>query len=251
MRRVSIGSPLRVGALAGSIVLFANIAVSLAIDSNDLARWMLVPAVGVMAAALAVVLAQPPAAQLSLIERAISGLPAEPDDRARQRARLSVAAALAVTTVVIGGSGLAVSGAARYAMAWVTGNERGADRLVSPVTAKTHGLSLTVTHVEQTPHFTRVTVTVRNRSKTAVTMPIDGGNCALIAGDGTTRTAQSLRSEWDESVSRGSVRTGVVVFGGHLPADATRARITFAHVFGGRPEGPQAIVVANLQLLPS
>jgi hypothetical protein len=247
MRQVSVGSPLRVGALAGAIVLVANVAVSLAIDSNHLTRWLLAPAVGVVAAALAVVTARPPAAELSVIERAIAGLP-DGEDRHRSRFPLvSAASALVITTIVIGVAGLALSGVARYGMAWVTGNERGHDRLVSPVTAKTHGLSLTVTRIEQTPHFTRVTVTVRNRAKATVVMPIDGGNCELIAGDGTAREAQAFRSEWDESVSAGSTRTSTVVFGGHLPADATRARIAFAHLFG---DGPQTIVVSNLQLLP-
>src|SRR6185295_10910506 len=99
-------------------------------------------------------------------------------------------------------------------------------------------------------HFTRVTVQVENNSPTAVTMPIDGGNCELIAGDGTSRDAQPFRSEWNESLSVGATRSGVVVFGGHLPANANRARIAFDHLFGGTDDAPQKIVVANLQLLP-
>ena len=251
MRQVSIGPPLRVGALAGAIVLCANIAVSLAIESNDLARWLIVPAVGVGSAALVVVMSGPAEGELGLIERAIAGAPTQRRLRDWRPRPMSVVGALVVATVVIGGGGLAISGVARYGMAWVTGNERGPDRLVSPVTAKLRGLSLTVTRVEQTPHFTRVTVTVRNQSSSAVTMPIDGGNCELIAGDGTAREAQPFRSEWNESVSQGAIRTGVVVFGGHLPADATRARIAFAHLFGSTDAGPQSIVVANLQLVPA
>jgi hypothetical protein len=250
MRQVSIGPPLRIGALAGAIVLLANVAVSLAIESNALARWLIVPAVGIGAAAIAVAMAGPPESKLSIVEQAIVGGPEGRTQRGALLRPMSVAWALAVAVVVIGGGGLAVSGVARYGMAWITGNERGPDRLVSPVTAHTGGLSLTVTGIEQTPHFTRVTVTVENQSSTAVSMPIDGGNCELIAGDGTTREAQSFRSEWHESLSQGAVRTGVVVFGGHLPADATRARIAFEHLFGGADEGPQSIVVANLQLLP-
>jgi hypothetical protein len=250
MRQVSIGQPLRIGALSGAIVLLANVAVSLAIDSNDLSRWLIVPAVGVGAAAIAVVMAGPPERDLTPIEQAIVGVPDKRMLRAPRVPPVSVAGALVVTLIVIGGGGLLVSGAARYGMAWFTGNEHGPNRLVSPVTSRVGGLSLTVSRIEQTPHFTRVTVIVRNRSTALVSMPIDGGNCELIAGDGTTREAQAFRSEWNESLSQGAVRTGVVIFGGHLPANAVRARIAFAHLFGGDAT-PETIVVPHLKLLPS
>jgi hypothetical protein len=250
MRQVSVGPPLRIGALAAGIVLLANIAVSMAIDSNALGRWLIVPVVGVAAAALVVAMARPADPELTAIERAIVG---GPDTRARlPRLRsMSVVGALLVSLIVLGGGGLVLSGVARYGMGWITGNEHGPDRLVSPVTGQSRGLVVTVTRIEQTAHFTRVTVLIENKSGTEVTLPIDGGNCELIAGDGTIRDAQPFRSEWHESVLQGSARTGVVVFGGHLPANATRARIAFSHLFGSTDDGPQSIVVANLQLLPS
>jgi hypothetical protein len=247
MGQVSIGPPLRIGGLSAAIVLLANMAVSFAIDSNDLSRWLLVPAIGAGAGIVAVLMAGAPKPELTPIEQAIRGI--EPERR-RRLPRLSMAGALVVVLVVIGGGGLVVGGAARYGMGWITGNERGSDRLVAPVTAHVGGLSLTVTRVEQTTHFTRVTVTVKNQSDIAVTMPIDGGNCQLIAGDGTTQKALAFRSEWNESLGQGAVRTGVVVFGGHLPADANRARVAFDHLFASSGSGPGSIVVANLQLLP-
>jgi hypothetical protein len=155
-----------------------------------------------------------------------------------------------ISLIVVGGGGLAISSVARYGMAWFTGHEHGPNRLVSPVTSNAAGLVLTVDRIEQTAHFTRVFVTVRNRSSTQVSMPVDGGNCELIAGDGTTREARAFQSEWEESLSPGAVRTGVLVFSGHLPSGATRARIAFAHLFASSESAPQSIVVANLQLLP-
>ncbi|HSS67387.1 MAG TPA: hypothetical protein VLK34_02465 [Nocardioidaceae bacterium] len=250
MRQVSVGPPLRIGALAAAIVLLANIAVSMAIDSNAIGRWLIVPAVGVVAAVLVVAMASPPESELSDIERAIAGGSGKRARAPRLRS-MPLVGALAVILIVLGGGGLVLSGVARYGMGWITGNEHGPDRLVSPVSGQTRGLVLTVTRIEQTAHFTRVTVQIENKSSAAVTLPIDGGNCELIAGDGTMREAQPFRSEWHESVLQGSARTGVVVFGGHLPADATRARIAFSHLFASTDDGPQSIVVANLQLLPA
>jgi hypothetical protein len=250
MRQVSIGQPLRIGAMSGAIVLLANVAASLAVDSNDLLRWLIAPAVGVCAAAIAITLAGPPERDLTPIEQAIVGVPDKRVLRAPRVPPMSLAGALVVCLIVIGGGGLVISGATRYGTAWFTGNEHGPNRLVSPVTSNVGGLSLTVNRIEQTPHFTRVSFIVRNRSATVVSMPIDGGNCELIAGDGTTREAQAFRSEWNESLSQGAVRTGVVVFGGHLPPHAVRARIAFAHLFGSEA-APESIVVAHLKLLPS
>jgi hypothetical protein len=250
MRQVSIGPPLRIGALSAAIVLLANVAVSLAIDSNAVGRWLIVPAVGVGAAVIAVLLAGRPAPELTPIEQAIIGVPQRRALRVPSLPPVSVASALAVSLLVVGGGGVAVTMVARYGMAWFTGNEHGPDRLVSPVTSRAQGLSMTVNKIEQTPHFTRVTVTIRNQSTAQLSLPIDGGNCELIAGDGTSREAQAFRSEWHESLAEGAVRTGVVVFGGHLPSDATRARIAFGHVFASSKSGPESIVVANIQLLP-
>src|ERR1043165_2005304 len=115
MRQVSIGPPLRIGALAGGIVLLANMAVSFAIDSNALARWLLVPAVALGAAALALAIGSPPPPALS---------PTAPADKPRGRRRsTSVVTASVACIVILGGGGLVLGGAARYAMAWVTGNE--------------------------------------------------------------------------------------------------------------------------------
>jgi hypothetical protein len=249
MRQVSVGQPLRIGALSAAIVLLANVAVSLAIDSNDLARWLIVPAVGVVAAVIAVVIAGPPP-NMTPIEQAIASAPERRALRIPRLRPVSIVGAVVISLIVLGGGGLAISAATRYGVAWFTGNEHGPNRLVSPVTSNVRGLSLTVKRIEQTPHFTRVTVTVRNRSADQVSMPIDGGNCRLVAGDGTTREAEGFRSEWNESLSQGAVRTGVVVFGGHLPSDATRARISFDHLFGNSATGPESIVVANLHLRP-
>jgi hypothetical protein len=250
MRQVSIGPPLRIGALSAAIVLLANVAVSLAIDSNDLARWLIVPAVGVAAAVMAVLLGGPPAPELTPIEQAIVGVPQRRALRLPHVPPVSVGIALAVSLIIVGGGALAVSVVTRYGMAWFTGNEHGPNRLVSPVTSQAAGLSLTVNRIEQTPHFTRVTVTIRNQSSAQVSLPIDDGNCELIAGDGTARQAQAFRSEWHESLTQGTVRTGVVVFGGHLPSDAKRARIAFGQLFGSAETSRESIVVANLRLLP-
>jgi hypothetical protein len=251
MREVSMGPALRIGAMSGAIVLLANVAVSFAIESNALARWLVAPAVGALAAIATLLLQGPPETPLSPLEQMLA-------QRGEARRRLPalylrprpVVSALVVAVLVVGGGGLVATAVARYGMGWVTGNEHGPNRLVSPVTARASGLRVTVDRIEQTPHFTRVSMTVRNESDQSISMPIDGGNCSLIAGDGTTRMAQSFRSDWHESLDEGAVRTGVVTFDGHLPASATRARVTFAHLFGAS-DGPQvAIVVANLQLLP-
>ena len=114
------------------------------------------------------------------------------------------------------------------------------------MTRSASGLTLTVAKVDHTRHFTRVDVTVRNNSSsTSVTLPLFQ-NSVISAADGTTLQADSFKSQWTETVPPGAFQRGTITFPGHLPDAATRASLSFSHVFG--PLSAKSISVGGLQL---
>lgn len=149
-----------------------------------------------------------------------------------------------VVLLVVGVGGFAVTKGIRAAVDYTTGKQTGSDRLVSEVTKKAAGLTLTVLEVEDTSDFTRVEVTVRNTSSvTSIGLPLFN-NCVLSAADGTTLQADESKSQWTDSVAPGAFQRGVITFPGHLPKTATRASLSFSHVFGAFA----AISVTGIQL---
>ncbi|HYU85970.1 MAG TPA: FHA domain-containing protein [Kribbellaceae bacterium] len=150
---------------------------------------------------------------------------------ARRRGTSGVAA-FVVILLVLGVGGYAATQGVRYAVAYTSGKETGTDRLVRPVTTNAAGLTLTVNKVEDTRHFTRVELTVRNNtSSTSITLPLFE-NCVFSAADGTTLQADSFRSQWSQTIPPGALQRGTITFPGHLSATTTRASLSFSHIFG-------------------
>jgi hypothetical protein len=249
---------LLVGTLVAATVLLANVAISFATDSSSLTRWLGVPVTGTVAAIVSAVAQwrrppSPPKTMSPALLR-MASRPGTPTPRSRSRRWLSAATRPTITTAVVaavlllGVGGTVVATATRYGMDWFTGNEHGPDRLVHQSTATASGLTVTVTRLEQTSHFTRLSVAVVNDTGAAISLPLGNGNVLLVAGDGTTRRADPFRSEWNESIGTGATRRGVITFAGHLPADSTRARLTFAAVFGYGDAIPNSFTVPGIHL---
>jgi pSer/pThr/pTyr-binding forkhead associated (FHA) protein len=177
--------------------------------------------------------------------------PARPEDdtapqRAGRRTGRSGLAAVLVVLLVVGAGGFAVTKGIQAAVDYTTGKQTGTDRLVREVTKSAVGLTLTVVKVEDTSNFTRVELTVRNTtSATTLVLPLFN-NCVFTAADGTTLQADTFKSQWSDSIAPGAFQRGTITFPGHLPDTATRASLTFAHVFGTLG----AISISGIQLTP-
>jgi hypothetical protein len=91
----------------------------------------------------------------------------------------------------------------------------------------------------------RAEVTITNSGNESVSLPLYG-NCTLASADGTTLNANSFESQWSTSIAGGGKLSGVIVFAGILPLNATKAQLSFATVF--RLKGGSA-TVKNLSLL--
>jgi hypothetical protein len=245
--------------MVAAAVLCANIVVSIATDSSSLLRWLCVPVAGTIAAAASAIIAsrRPPIestpAWMELLRTEDRTLATTTKGRTPWGVTLrpTVATAVVAALVVLGIGGTVVSAAARYGMAWVTGNEHGPDRLVRTASTTTSGLTIAVTRFEQTAHFTRLNVEVINHAGAAISLPLGDGNAMLIAGDGTSRPAQPFQSDWTESVGVDATQQGVITFSGHLPTDSTRARLVFSTVFGSIDNPIDSFVISGIQLGPS
>jgi hypothetical protein len=152
--------------------------------------------------------------------------------------------ALLAIVVVIGVGGWALATGARFAYGWITGNESGTERLVTPARGEASGVLLTVTGVSHTRHFTRVKVTARNRGSQSVSLPLFE-NCVLTSASGTAIKADDFRSDWSTTLAPGTRQTGVIVFTGHMPDRARHASMSFPHVF---TLGGGALTVSDIRL---
>lgn len=148
--------------------------------------------------------------------------------------------------VVIGALGLAVTAGARFATGWVTGKEVGQPVLAKPATARAGELTVTVTSVELTRHFTRVVAEVENEGEDTLTVPVFN-NISLTAASKDTLQADASRSRWTDSVAPGVDQRGTLVFPGHLPEGTSRASLSIATVYGSLHAKP--LTVKRLQLL--
>lgn len=178
----------------------------------------------------------------------LGGGPPPPGTRVGRR-RSAGLAVLAVLVVVMAGTGVAAVAAARYVTTWVLGTEPGVERLVEPGSEEQQGLKLTVESVEDTRHFTRVTLTARNRVGHTVSLPL-GTNCTLRSADGTTLGSDPFRGSWLTDLPDGSTQRGTIVFAGHLPAGETAAAFSFATIFQMGFGGPDSMTVRGLDLRP-
>jgi len=169
---------------------------------------------------------------------------ATPPRRGQPGSRWSGPAIVLVVLLVVGVGGFAATKGIRSVVDYSTGKQTGTDRLVSQVTKTAAGLTLTVVKVDDTSDFTRVELTVRNNtSSTSIDLPLFGF-CVLSAADGTTLQADEGKSQWAATVAPGAFQRGTITFPGHLPAAATRATLSFSHVFGVFA----AISVSGIQL---
>lgn len=207
--------------------------------STGAAAWFVGPAVTVVAAMLAAVVQ----AHASRTEQTTWRDPSHRTPPAPPRGAPLPVALLAIV-LVIGVGGWALATGARFAYGWISGNESGTERLVAPAQGEASGVVLTVTSVTQTRHFTRLEVTARNRGGQSVSLPLFE-NCVLTSGDGTTIKADNFRSDWSDTLAPGTRQRGVIVFTGHLPDRARRARMSIPHVFA---LGGGALTVSDIRL---
>jgi hypothetical protein len=173
--------------------------------------------------------------------------PAHPDQGGRRFTGWSLASALVTLVLVAGVAGLGVTAGVRYVSGWVTGDEPGFERLVRPVTEEAQGLAVTVHGFEETRHFTRLRVEVRNGVGNPITLPLFG-NSSLVGGDGTGIEVDHWRSDWTDSLNPGVRQNGVLVLKGHLPDGVRRAQLQFNTVFEQGFEGPDSITVSGIEL---
>lgn len=176
------------------------------------------------------------------------GTPAPQRSSRSGRSGRSTLVVAMVFVIVLGVGGFAVTRGVRYVVNYTTGKESGPDRLVSQVVRNSPGLILTVEKVEDTPHFTRVELTVKNNTAaTSITLPLFQ-NSVFSAADGTTLQADEFRSQWSQTVPPGAFQRGTITFPGHLANTPIRASLSFSHVFG--TFGATAISVAGIRLKP-
>ncbi len=204
--------------------------------------WLLAPAAALVAAgvkAVADALSHPePVRQASTWDR-----PVEP---VRRRGLPALAAVLAAL-LVLGVAGYGAAVGVRYAVGRITGNERGVERLAAPRSGKSGRVTVTVTSVVHTPHFTRVGLTVSNGEEQPATLTVFH-NCVVSAGD-VTLQADPFRSGWTEEVPPGSTQHGTVTFPGHLPDGEVSAQLSFLDVFVfGRFDAKTSVVIKAIRL---
>jgi len=152
-----------------------------------------------------------------------------------------VAAVLAGLLLVCGGGGLAATAGVQYVYGWATGHESGPVVFQGQVSGKAGAVTMTVTQMMITTHFTRVDVTVQNAGSEPVTLPLFN-NCQLVAADGTTLEADAFRSRWAENVAPGGRQSGEINLSGKAPPG--NATFSFTTVFG--PGGGHALVVKGI-----
>jgi hypothetical protein len=148
-----------------------------------------------------------------------------------------------------------VGGAGAYGISWavgrVTGNETViADRLVAPVDGKADTLTVTVTSVEVTDHFTKVGVSARNDDAMSVDINV-WASSHLIDGTGQSLDPMTgFATQDDISVpANGITVSEVITFDGWLTQDATTATLTFNFLFAhGFEFDADSLQVENIQL---
>jgi hypothetical protein len=167
---------------------------------------------------------------------------------ARRSGGIPVAAAI-LTVLLIGVAGYAATVGIRYGVGWVTGNEDqiGGERLVAAQSGKSGRVTITVTGIVNTTHFTRVQLTVNNGEDQPATLALFR-NCVLTGG-AVTLQAEPFKSGWPEDVPPRSTQQGHITFAGQLPDSATTAQLSFIRVFVfGRFGVDDSVVVKSMRL---
>lgn len=228
--RVRLGRVVLVAGAIEAVGLGVNAAITALAAGADssLLRW-LVPSVVAVAVAMA--------------QAALGARPPRPDEPRPRGVPVAVAVVLVVT--VFGLGGLAVATGARLAVEWATGNQPVvAQRLAAPAQGSAGALTASVTAVEETRDFTRVTATVVNTGSATADLPVFGF-CRLVGGDATSLEADGFRSDWPISIPAGGIPVrGTIVFTGHLPDDVTTGTLVFTQVFGAGGGGSLAVTLS-------
>jgi hypothetical protein len=240
--RVRLVKIMIIAGLVEGIGLAANsVAAFVADHAGGPVRWLAPPGLALITAMVVAVVqavSKEPAASSTSTTRTAT--------TAGRRRGTPAAAAILVVLVVVGIGGFAAAAGVQYAAGYITGKESGEDRLVREVSKSGSGLVLTVEQVVHTSHFTRLEVTVRNTTDSAIGLPLFG-YCTLSASDGTTLEADSFRSHWTEQIPPGPLQRATITFPGHLPANQTTASLSFSQVFS---LGGKAFTVTGIKLKP-
>lgn len=255
-----------VGGLTSLLLLAVGVVVQFATEWTGGGSWLAAPLTGMAAAGVELVkeaLTRHPDPEDAPEETGPRARPTAPTPGIGSRTGVrtgrghtsrrgrSVTAAVAVTLLVLGGGGVAVTYAVSRVSGYVTGNQAGVDRLVGgPVQVDAGGVAVEVSSLEQTANFTRVSVSVRNDLPNTVTLPLFGF-VTLSAEVGQTLQADSFRSSWADTIAPGQRQTGTIVFDGHLPENATSATLVFAQVFEQGFDGPSSVAVPGVTLAPT
>jgi len=249
-RRTSLAKPAVIALAVWLIGWIGNALIMAVSDWTGWLGWLAVPAVSATVAVLTAV------ASSHLESRWVDPVtrrpvPAEPgsstpERQARPHGR-SLPAVLVTLVVLAGIVGLGLTVGVRYVAGWVTGDEPGVERLVQTATAQEKGLAVSVTGFEETRHFTRVAVEVRNDVGNPITLPLFG-NVSLVGGDGTAIEVDQWRSDWTDSLNPGVRQNGALLFTGHLPDGVRRAQLQFNTVFEQGFDGPRSITVSGIEL---
>lgn len=178
--------------------------------------------------------------------------PGQPYRQPRQRGTMSWVAAILVILLLCGGGGLAVAFGAQWVGSKVLSfvecqaeweckeKETGTQRLASPVTKRSGGLTVTVSKVEVTKRATLVTATARYSGKAAVTMP----QSQLTVPGAKTLQQDPLSGDWKEgTVPAGGEFTGLMVFDGVIDPKVSKVTLAFTQIFSLDFDAPDNIAV--------
>jgi hypothetical protein len=207
-RGVRLGRIILVAAAVEVLGLLATSAFSLiAGRAVGVPTWLLTPTVAVATAIIQAIV------QAATGSARIETLDARPR-MARGRGTPAIVATAAVLLLLVGAGGFAAAVGIRYGVGWVTGNEDqvGRERLASTPapTGRSGQVTVAVTSVVHTAHFTRVTLTVVNHERQPATLTLFH-NCVLTAG-GVTLQADPFKGSFgrfdvdDDSVVVSSIR---------------------------------------------
>lgn len=158
-----------------------------------------------------------------------------------------------ITALVV----VTVLGAAIYGGSWlfryVTGSQSGVERLAEPGPTATAGdLRMTVTSVEDTEDFIKITVQAVNSAAFPVTIPVANSNCSLINANGGTLTPYTLASFGDSTLvvpANGIAVQRELTFKGQPKGETLT--LTFSTLFWQGFNEPTTISITDILLQPA
>lgn len=160
--------------------------------------------------------------------------------------RMPLVLAILITLALCGAGGLG----ATYGVQWVGAKavaffkdqskpdwekkteEKGTQRLASPVSKRSGVLSVAVKGVEVTGRATKVTVTARNSSADAIRLPTFG-SCQITVPGAATLKPDPAAGDWAGDVPAGGELTGTIVFDGTIGPEVSKVTLSFTSIFGG------------------